>query len=141
MSNFLGQGMKVVAEEPWNWFLFEDEGNLYLACSLSTAPYLSLSQRHSLPNKPGPMSATAPAVSVLLSGRCATKVSCKSGARLFYPRIGQRARLRRCTNGSGSAVDNLMTGKTRVGQDRSFADEPESAQKRTIEHRDIRFDA
>lgn len=30
MSNFLGQGMKVVAEEPWSWFLFEDEGNLYL---------------------------------------------------------------------------------------------------------------
>lgn len=22
--------MKVVAEEPWNWFLFEDDGKLYL---------------------------------------------------------------------------------------------------------------
>jgi hypothetical protein len=43
--------MKVIAEDPWNWYLFEDEGKLYLdvlvessAVSFSVAAELSQDQ-------------------------------------------------------------------------------------------------
>lgn len=96
--------MRVVAEEPWNWLLLEDDRGLYLDVLVEHgAPFRSALRMSSPLSKRGTTNVVAYPLS-RLAGEKRHKALGRGWHADPMPQVGQSGRLLQCMNGRNGAM-------------------------------------